>query len=438
MIVKNENNQILRYEKGHDLAARTGPKTILFLNTCFVIMLIFMYYYVAYPVTAVQVYICIIGIFSTTFLYYSGFNNKIEIYVLAFGMVCLNEFLFGILNLSTKYLVTVITCEVVFYIWPLIYAIVLKTYKRKRIMVIIAIALSVFLITAYNTNIGLDVYPFASRSLAGFATQSEQLFFAKMGIGGYGFVYAGVFIVPAMIFCVLKMKNMLFKIAILLISIFEMYVVIKADYAIAASIIILLIISLFTYNNKPFRIIMLGLLLFLMTAFMLLFGTQILEHIGRFAYDCGQFTVANKFSMLSQAIEMNKVYEIRRIVLYIVSLKTIFKYPIIGGMWFSGAEYGRHSGLLDYIAQFGVGSIWLFVYFSNAFSVQIKSLTNEKLKTGLRVVHFYFYILIAVNMFLIYVEIAIAVFFIVPLIFWLTDQELLRKKESDLKLEHQK
>ena len=136
------------------------------------------------------------------------------------------------------------------------------------------LALIMLVVTIYTTLVGLDKYPMASRLLAGAVSMDQKELFTSLNIGGYTFGYSLVFLIPVLVFASKNSLSLKKVFSILLI-----FMIVYLNYKtmlITALIfcIILLVISISTFQEKKIYFI---LLLFFAPVLLLFFhGAQVL------------------------------------------------------------------------------------------------------------------------------------------------------------------
>ncbi|MGM7634652.1 hypothetical protein [Bacillus sp. Hm123] len=242
-------------------------------------------------------------------------------------------------------------------------------YKKDYVMLgrISFLALTLFFVGSIQTYIGLEKYPLASRMLATGAV--DPLSFKTAGIGGFGFVYSGVFIGIVccyLLFSKLYYINIYCKMFTLVTLVSISMMVIKASYTIAVMILFTGIISVLFIKGKK----TLFFLIFLLVFFLLFFPKEL---IGYFLLDIAELfrendTLNTKLSDLAQGFIGSGAGEqtAYRSELYLQSFKTFLANPLFGiygplGSEFN-AEVGEHSGWLDLMAYYGLfGALPLFI-----------------------------------------------------------------------------
>jgi hypothetical protein len=108
----------------------------------------------------------------------------------------------------------------------------------KGLFLILKITLLFVLITLITTLMGLSIYPYASREMAGgLAVRGEfelQELYLKIGIAQYGFLYGLSFVIPALIFFlksnVIKRKT---KILLFIFTVLSIYTIQKSQHTTA-------------------------------------------------------------------------------------------------------------------------------------------------------------------------------------------------------------
>ncbi|KDE46144.1 hypothetical protein [Geobacillus sp. CAMR5420] len=243
-------------------------------------------------------------------------------------------------------------------------------YKKDFVTLgrIAFISLFMYLVGSIQTYLGLQKFPYASRTLAT-ANHSLQYSYLGMGIGGFGFVYSLVFVTILSLYLLKKniprLGNM-YKSLYILFIICLLLTIIKASYATALIFTFVGIILVFTI--KGLRSLIIG--VFLALIFILAIPKEsIAEFLVNVAYLFKDNDIVYvKFMDLAETFlgESADSQTANRGHLYLTSLITFIQNPLFGiygpfGNQDNG-QIGGHSGWLDLLAMYGIfGSLPLFL-----------------------------------------------------------------------------
>lgn len=189
----------------------------------------------------------------------------------------------------------------------------------------------------------------------------ETYSFLRQGIGGYSLIYPQVVIFPAILLWIEKAfrKKPLFFIigAVWLVS-YVGYILI-AGYAIAIFASVLgLVILLFYRGQRVTTVVIVTLLLFAAGMYILVEVPSVQSFLLRiFSGTAVERKIQDAVISSQMGTAQGTVYD--RIVAYRGSFRTIFRYPIIGGLWW--ASGGGHSAVLDIFAKYGILGGYIYV-----------------------------------------------------------------------------
>lgn len=300
--------------------------------------------------------------------------------------------------------------SVFLFFFPALLFYCVKTNKfsltSKSLLIISNVAL---LIGAINTIIVLNTYPFAARILATGTEKGE--IYAKMGAGGYGFVYGVAFLIPCIVRGSMQQKGWK-KFTLLIYLIVMLLLLIKAAYTIAIFVASFGIV--FAFCNKTWKKV----LLVVMGVICILFVDD--KMVGNlFATISNLFPNENllhsKFNDVAELFYSNDIVTGTggRSILYEQSWNAIKASPILGALY-SGISGGGHTSWLDLYANYGVISL---LFISLLLFVQ-KSILKSLPKDGQP-----FYVFLCVAFWLLgfinpvhtQMEIGMVIFFIAPI-----------------------
>lgn len=236
---------------------------------------------------------------------------------------------------------------------------------------LLQIALIAMMITSITTVQGLEIFPFASRELAGAANSEQRDLYRSMNIGGFEFIYALVIAIPTALWMI-KHTNKYRKwlnIGVLLSMIYCIY---ASEYTTALIITILVIVMVPVYARPKMRpVIFVGAVLFVFFA-----GTGIFSAIVRgISSMVDSDYVADRLQQVALLLEGQSAENIDtdtsndRLVLMQNAWDGFVSSPIWGNNWLTWHKnvLSGHSFVLDILSSSGV--LGLFIYLSFFYKV---------------------------------------------------------------------
>lgn len=300
-------------------------------------------------------------------------------------------------------------------------------YKKDYFLLgkIASVTIVLFIISSIQTYIGLTINPLASRILAtgpGYY-ETEKIMFNRMGVGGFGYIYASCFMFLAIFYLLirnnhrLQMPQKTFSVivsSLLLITIF------KASYAIAFMIIIIGTTLVLIVKNKRMLIVAMiiaSLLLLLIPNTFI--GDIFINSADLFNNDSMMHEkltdLGMSFLMDSQSSQIST-----RPQLYATSFNTFLRQPLFGIYGPMGNPLdpiGAHSGWLDLLGFYGLFSgIPLFLIFYCNFKKHFRFYKKDKYYGYLVVIYFLFLVFGTINPVLYVYEVGFIIFMIVPIV----------------------
>ena len=225
--------------------------------------------------------------------------------------------------------------------------------KIKFLSFVIILAVLATLITTY---IGLQQYPTASRYLAtvGDASDEWNVRFNMMNIGGYEFIYSTVLMYPIVIYAYKRRKiHLVFAI---IFAVFELLVIINSGYTIA--LLFWMISTMFFFFGRNFRLMGLFFVVVIALVFILFFSDIISDGLKFLADNIDNRYISQRLSALAGGRGGLESSDDNRLELYLLSLNTFIRSPIIGSL---GTGFGGHSFILDFLARYGlIGGVLLY------------------------------------------------------------------------------
>lgn len=241
--------------------------------------------------------------------------------------------------------------------WPIMYICVAKSYNAKEIKHLLYFIIAICIIGDILSLIQLGVNPEISRLMAGVHLEDEKAEYYRLGVGGYGYVFAMSFLTYGVVRWVKVSKSVPERIYLITFLVINSIFIIYASYTTAIILTILLfgvaLLSDAKYNTQIAIIVVATILL-------VLFGKFFLELGYRVAKQLELGFVAKRFDQLLYAHETEDLSTLNRFELYKMSWDTFWSNPLIGG-----EDYGGHSQILDTFARYGILAVLLPVFFFN-------------------------------------------------------------------------
>lgn len=189
----------------------------------------------------------------------------------------------------------------------------------------------------------------------------ETYIYLRRGIGGYSLIYPQVVIFPAILLWIEKAfrkKLAYFVIGVIWLVSFVSYILI-AGYAIAVFASLLGVVILHFYRGRRIvALIFAIILLFILSMYLLVNSSSVQSVLLQlFRGTAIERKIQDAILSSQSGTAQGTIYD--RIVAYRGSLRTIFQYPIIGGLWWSGG--GGHSAVLDMFAKYGFLGGYVYV-----------------------------------------------------------------------------
>lgn len=280
-----------------------------------------------------------------------------------------------------------------------------------------------YTIGSLQTYFGLLIYPMASRQLATGLSAFSELY-GRMGIGGFGFVYSGTFLLVAIVYTFIWKRNLLsLKYNILMIAsmIVVFLMIFKASYATSLIIIFCGILLILLIRNK-YSLMSMFLITMMSIPFM---PRHVIADVllGIANFNGGNSILKEKFTDLASIFLASSVDSQagNRIDLYVSSLKVFLENPLFGIYGPFGDQNARlvggHSGWLDLLAYYGLftGIPLLIAFYAN-YKLQYSLFKKSKFHVYITIVYFLIFVFGLINPILYVYEIGFVLFCIVPAI----------------------
>ena len=224
--------------------------------------------------------------------------------------------------------------------------------KWKELSFIVPIVLLFLIYFNFKSAFTVIDDPTIARKLV---RNDESIYqYLRQGIGGYSLIYPQVVCFPVLVMWIFKSfknKKFYFLIGLGWLVSYVLFVL-NANYSIAITgSVISLIILLFYKGHSVALAFAVSAGLFIALMLMILYWDGLRNMLLEF-FD--GTAVAKKINDLVATSESGAAEGSinDRIVTYQATLNTIFKFPVIGGLWWSGG--GGHSSLGDIFAQYGL------------------------------------------------------------------------------------
>lgn len=230
----------------------------------------------------------------------------------------------------------------------------------KKMKLVVIIILGFFFVSMLQTILILNINPAYARLLTKNQDNMEIIGLS----GGYGLVYSALFLFFSTIFLIKKsvLKSFVLRVAFLIISITSSYLIWKAGFFLALTLLIFGLIVIILGINKKNIVKSITLIIFALGP-LLIFQESISEFaISETIGTKYQEKVKSIFDADQEESFQNDSFDERE-KRYLRDLKLLIEYPIVGTWQFK--LVGKHSFVLDALAQFGLifGSLFICVVF---------------------------------------------------------------------------
>ena len=249
--------------------------------------------------------------------------------------------------------------------------------ELEWIVPIVLIALAYF---NFKTFRAIDADPTVARLIV--RDDVETYDYLRQGVGGYGLLYSQVCVFPFILswtYSAFKDNKFKFIIGIIWFISYLLFLL-NSGYSIAViTSFVALVILLFYRRDSIVLAVVITFLLVLLTIWLIGYN------------DAFRNALMQLFDGTKVAMKINDVYLsittreaadsiMERTLRYKTSIQSIFTYPVIGGLWFSGGSGGGHSAILDAFAKYGVfgGYVFVRMVFGNILDIK-KSPKTERI-----------------------------------------------------------
>ena len=202
--------------------------------------------------------------------------------------------------------------------------------------------------------------------------------YLREGIGGYGLLYPQVVTLPVLVMWIFKSfrkKNLYFLIGIVWLASYVMFAL-NANYSIAITGSVISLIILFFYKGHSAALafaVSVGLFIALMM--MILYWDGFRNMLLQFFDGTAVAKKINDLVATSESgVAEGSIND--RIIRYQSDINTMFRFPLIGGLWWEVG--GGHSGLGGAFAQYGLFGGYIYCKIMYGVPTQYKKIYGYK------------------------------------------------------------
>lgn len=238
----------------------------------------------------------------------------------------------------------------------------------KPLAIVIAVAA---VLTAVTSIVGYYIYPEAARFLATDFETTNELYqrLEWMNVGGYAVVYTLLLLYPLAIYAYKQKKIHL--VTAVIIAVLLLVFILRSQYTIA--LLLFMVTSALFFTKKNLTAKRVWILLGAAAVLILVLWTFVSAGLELLAKNVESKAISERLFALSGGVDGLSHAEDKRWELYLRSLETIFKYPIIGGYWFESANTSAHSFILDMVAEWGIlGVAAIFFLYRKVYNLFYK------------------------------------------------------------------
>ncbi|WP_264229501.1 hypothetical protein [Acholeplasma laidlawii] len=326
-----------------------------------------------------------------------GKEMVIKTLLLSFVIIVLNFFLFYLQDDHTDFtIVNMIGAHYTLFVtmYPII---ILSSMGLKKVdkNALYNFIIFICIITSISTIIGAYSFETPTRELATPFNPVLDNFYQSLNIGGYGFVYSMVLLIP-FIFKKFMRKKSIINISILLLFLF---MIVKSEYTIAIiltaiTLLLSLIINLKKATSK---------ILIILVVFLIIINLEYIIQIGIDYFSTFSGSVSSRLSFILDILKSrgnnSSFNELNlRFDLYRISVDTFVKSPFFGRMFDHRMQLSGHSESLDFIAHSGIFGISIFIGITMYIKSKLNCFPNKENST--KVMYFIAILLSTINTFL--------------------------------------
>lgn len=239
---------------------------------------------------------------------------------------------------------------------------VINVYPKDVIRKFVLFNMALLCVSYISGLSVLDIYPYASRDLAGAQSEEMILFYKSIGAAGYGFIYGNAFLSIGCLYAFFKSRKIMAKVFLMICYVLSSILILRASYSMAMFVWFIFLVCSILFRKKIEKwyfvivVIIIGIIMFS-------FRIEIVESLIAF----GEFVGADAFCM-----HMNQILrslsnggwesELARIPIWEKALSNFISNPIFGSI-----ENIGHSFVLKHLALFGLLSTPIFAYMIMTF-----------------------------------------------------------------------
>ena len=322
----------------------------LFKNNFFFVIL---FLWVIIPFFAYNSYIRILALLSLVVIVIKHFqkgNKKVYLLTLLFIII---TFIINYISSDKAYLIRHLQLYVFLSLIYLSTIVLNVSIEKKKNIILIILVFN--LIALVGTYFGLLLDDHASRALS--KSGDGAIALTEEGVGGYGTIYSNVVLIPILFY--LKTK-----------------IIIKANYLIAVLLIVFQSLAFLYSITNGINKVFLFVTVFFATIFIIT-NVDYIENVTGELVEGTTYAIKHTdfFNQLNgQESEYGSISS--RAERYQRSFKMIFINPITGVLSYD--DIGKHSNILDQLAQHGVVFFSLFIYLLINLPLQIIKREREK------------------------------------------------------------
>ncbi len=342
-------------------AKRSNRNDFILLGAIIMYILViccpFIDYYIGWQLTMLPVGLMLIYLMGNREM------TKKTVSVVILGLI-LVLFRYWFINRRDDFLLTVVN-GIITWVPCLIAILCVYQVNDKSQKLLLQFSLIVLAVTSYTTILGLEIFPKASRELAGVAVGEDRSNYMLLNIGGFDFIYAITLAIPV-VFWMIRYTKRWMKILNVIIFLLFLYCIYMSSYATAFLIVLVVIVLLLIDYNPRWKPYIIYIVLFAA----ILMGTGALSAFFRWLSSSVESEyVADRLLQVSLLLEGNSAESIstdtsnERVVLLHNAWVGFLNSPLWGNniiSWNKSVLSG-HSLLLDIMSASGILGVFFFV-----------------------------------------------------------------------------
>lgn len=265
-----------------------------------------------------------------------------------------------------------------FLFWtPLLYLENLKQLDEKRKENIILTIENLINLTAVTTVIGNIRYPYASRQLASTIDMVSNRMYQGLNIGGYGFIYALVLLLP---FIFYRFKKTHRKKYIVMFVLYEIAIIFSAYMTAILLSVIAIFISLIVVSSFRRHVIVIVIAVSTLLAVLRSQIAVLLNNIYTFLLAGNLLILAERVENLYRLLSNGELVGDAgyRNELYEMSIEAFQRSPVMGKLTGGTSTLGLHAEFLDLLGGIGIFGITILILI---LLPRIKAYTKQIKKT---------------------------------------------------------